>query len=69
MSDYDNGFKRAQQMYDAQEQPEDGEPEDDKALDTPLRCPKCKGIMTEELDDYYGRIIYYCRNCHEGAGN
>jgi len=47
MSDYDNGFRRAQQMYDAQEQPLDDEPEDDKHPDKPLQCPKCSSEMTK----------------------
>ncbi len=32
MSDYDNGFRRAQQMYDAQEEPVDDEPEDETII-------------------------------------
>lgn len=30
------------------------------------KCPKCGRVMEEEIDQYYGRTIYYCKHCLVG---
>jgi len=53
MSDYDNGFKRAQQMYDAQEEPVDEEPR---------KCPNCRNEMSL-LGTPKNGFRMHCPNC------